>query len=289
MALLSSSAPLAASASRSWASASALFLEDLPSAALASLPAISFCLAARDWSFFALDPTGAPLSLEGLSHLFSLMTGMAYDGIGWEEILLSCSRITCLVLAPGSLICLARSAQCSVLAVSPRDKDDGVTVAIMAVWHCPPSESLSIWVSLEFLKGICFFPSTRARMQLDRDRRDLLMFAPSTLLDEDFFSFAMVLSDPARSTSESFPVVVLPPSLLATLICRSAWLLLDVLLHLVDSVLRCLFPWCRSLTTSSAELVFTSLTPLIVTPLPGSSRSSKLGPFGFSRSLRASL
>jgi hypothetical protein len=36
------------------------------------------------------------------------------------------------------------------------------------------------WVSLEFLKGMCFFPSHRALMQLLRARRERFMLAPST-------------------------------------------------------------------------------------------------------------
>jgi hypothetical protein len=80
-------------------------------------------------------------------------------------------------------------------------------VAIITVLQLPPSESLSIRVSLLSRNGTknpFLVLSPRALMQLARASREVLILAPSLSLIP-LFSVAVPLSDPAKSIRESFP------------------------------------------------------------------------------------
>ena len=120
---------------------------------------------------------------------------------------LICNATIFLFCSTRILIFFALFAYFKVLIVSSFYVLAGLTVAIITVLQLPPSESLSILVSLLSLNGTklpFFVLSPRALMQLARASKDVLILAPSISL-KPLFSVTVPLSDPARSTSESLP------------------------------------------------------------------------------------
>ena len=83
-------------------------------------------------------------------------------------------------------------------------------------------------------------------MQLAKARRDLLIFAPS-IKRIPLFYVTVPLSEPAKSIRESLPMIFytlifLVLLVLMMLIWKTAWLLEEVRLALVASVVLLLFP-----------------------------------------------
>ena len=80
-------------------------------------------------------------------------------------------------------------------------------MAIMTVLQFPPRESFNILVNLLSLNGTklpFLFLSPKALIQLASANNDVLIRAPSMSLIP-LFSVTVPLSEPARSTNESFP------------------------------------------------------------------------------------
>ena len=116
-------------------------------------------------------------------------------------------------------------------------------------------------------------------MQFPKANRDLLIFAPSIILNPRFPVFA-ALSEPARSIKESFPILIsdfIPESLslYSTIICRTAWDLDEVSFAPVASYVLLRFPYIRSSNISSGVWTSISLKPATQTPLIGSSLRSR--------------
>ena len=85
----------------------------------------------------------------------------------------------------------------------------GETCAIITVLQLPPNESLSNRVNFESLYGTKFFKlflqfSYKAFMQLERANKDLLILAPSFILNPTF-PVELALSDPAKSINDNLP------------------------------------------------------------------------------------
>jgi hypothetical protein len=83
----------------------------------------------------------------------------------------------------------------------------GLTVAIITVLQFPPSESLSILVSLLSLNGTkepFLFLSPSAFIQLAKASNEVFIFAPSINLIP-LFPVTVPLSEPAKSIKDSLP------------------------------------------------------------------------------------
>ena len=151
---------------------------------------------------------------------------------------------------------LALFAYFNVLMVSSFWLLAGEIVAIITVLQLPPSESLSILVSLLSLNGTknpFLFLSPSALMQLARASKEVLILAPSLSLIP-LFSVTVPLSLPAKSMRESFPQstsfsVFDSLSLMLNWIWQMAWDLEEVWLAFVASVVLLLFPICNRLIT----------------------------------------
>lgn len=127
--------------------------------------------------------------------------------------------------------------------------------AIITVRQLPPKESLSNLVSFESLYGIwidfwfyipCLACSQRALMQLPRERRDLLMLAPSTRR-MPLLLVLLALSEPAKSIKLNLAILIsaLIPwalSLCSTVIYSTACDLEEASLASVLSFVLALFP-----------------------------------------------
>lgn len=115
-------------------------------------------------------------SLRSLISFLSLLITFPYLDIGALGAIIF--ALTCV------LMFLARLAYLSVLCVSSNVKISGDIHAIITVLQFPPSESLSIRVSLESRYGICtllipFCISHSALMQFASASSERLMLAPS--------------------------------------------------------------------------------------------------------------
>mmetsp|Transcript_5603 Transcript_5603/g.16304 ORF Transcript_5603/g.16304 Transcript_5603/m.16304 type:complete len:202 (-) Transcript_5603:265-870(-) len=125
-------------------------------------------------------------------------------------------------------------------------------------------------------------------MQFASAKSDLFMLAPSRSLSPRVFA-SLTRSLPARSTSDSFPRLImhsssffmslhLPTILSQTTISRTACDLDDVALISVASVLRLELPFSNKSETCEGELTTTSVAPTTTAPPRlGSSRNSNFG------------
>lgn len=91
-----------------------------------------------------------------------------------------------------------------VLRVFSQQELAGEMLAIMVVFELPTKESLSTYVSLEPLKGVCFLSRSRALIHSLRARRDLLISAPSSLVCLLDSTVSAPLSEPAKSMKDIF-------------------------------------------------------------------------------------
>ena len=85
-------------------------------------------------------------------------------------------------LPVGFLNYLTLSAYLNVLRVFSEEDEAGETFPIMTVRQNPIKESFKTMVSFEPRKGVCPLPWSKARIHYLRDRRDLLISAPSILV-----------------------------------------------------------------------------------------------------------
>lgn len=171
-------------------------------------------------------------------------------------------------------------------------------LAIIVVRQLPPKESLSSRVSLESQYGTCLlmpFSSLvlSALMQLPKERRDLLILAPSSSRYPLFWE-AAALSLPARSMKLSLAERIswfaepLSLALFSTLMIRTAWERLETSFAAVLSVVQRLLPSSKDFMISSAFVIIMG-SPVTQTPLIGSSLKSWVSPYSLSKSLMISL
>jgi len=151
------------------------------------------------------------------------------------------------------LIYFALSAYLRVFLVSSNAVHAGLILQIMTVRQLPPSESFSNLVSFESLKGIWAddltepdYISHNALIQFPRASKLLLILAPSTSLYPRLF-VAEALSDPAKSISDSFAILISAEvpcalSLCSTVTYKTAWDLLEVSFASVRSLVLCKLP-----------------------------------------------
>eukprot|EP00162_Nutomonas_longa_P015232 comp22249_c0_seq4/m.52824 comp22249_c0_seq4/g.52824 ORF comp22249_c0_seq4/g.52824 comp22249_c0_seq4/m.52824 type:complete len:311 (-) comp22249_c0_seq4:537-1469(-) len=193
----------------------------------------------------------------------------------WYSTLLTLRRIVV-------LMSLARLAYFNVLCDSSYWVCTGLTAAIITVLHEPPSESFSRRVSLLSRKLTYeprLFLSLRALMQLASASSERLMFAPS-IMRMPRFSVWLARSEPARSTSESLPILTkcetpAVRSRWATVTCRIACERELVSLAFVGSWVRRRLPSVSRVITSSTFPALTSEMPATMGPRIGSSRRSR--------------
>jgi hypothetical protein len=137
---------------------------------------------------------------------------------------------------------LSLYAYLSVLRVWSDELEPGLMHAIITILELYgfKNESLSTIVSLLALKGTCELFESRALMHSLRASKLLLISAPSKRRVRLLLYVSAALSEPARSTNKSFPIVVL--ALLRILIMQIACERDEVSLAAVQCVVRSLWP-----------------------------------------------
>lgn len=153
------------------------------------------------------------------------------------------------------------SAYRRVFSVFSDDAEEGETLPIITVLQKPTKESLSTIVNLLPLNGVCPLPWSSARMHSFKERRLLLIYAPSILVCLSISMWSAPLSLPAKSINEIFPCNFFPS---LSEIWRIACDLEESAFAEFCDVTLCWLPKVSSSVNSSLDVIAASSSPMML-------------------------